>query len=147
MTVIAWDGRTLAADKKATNSGYGETTTKIHRLKDGRLVAGCGQSDKARELIRWLNEGADPKTFPDNSIGEDGCRALILIIDKQGKMYRLERTPLLLELEDKFTAMGSGRDYALAMLYIGKTAVEAVTVASALDDDCGRGIDTLTLED
>ncbi len=49
--------------------------------------------------------------------------------------------------EDKFNALGAGRDYALAAMYLGFDASRAVEVACALDVNCGNGIDVLTLED
>ena len=42
MTVVAWDGVRLAADKRISLGGLHATTTKVHRLADGRLFAGCG---------------------------------------------------------------------------------------------------------
>jgi ATP-dependent protease HslVU (ClpYQ) peptidase subunit len=41
-------------------------------------------------------------------------------------------------------AIGSGRNYAMAAMYLGKTAAEAVAVAAALDSSVGCGITTLT---
>lgn len=52
MTIIAWDGKTLAADKRGTVAGMAYTVTKIHRLPDG-LVAfdtGCGNGIDTLEL-------------------------------------------------------------------------------------------------
>jgi len=49
-------------------------------------------------------------------------------------------------VEDAFCAMGGGRDYALAAMFLGKSALEAVQVACALDITCGKGIDVLELE-
>ena len=49
-------------------------------------------------------------------------------------------------IENQMYSRASGMDFALAAMYLGKTAREAVEVACALSAECGLGIDTLTLE-
>ncbi|MES2148609.1 MAG: hypothetical protein V4508_02340 [Pseudomonadota bacterium] len=143
MTVIAWDGKTLAADKRATSVGNPATTTKIFRLKNGCLVGMCGDADAGRVLIDWFEVGAHPSTFPDNRDSDNRCRVVLLIITPDRKVHQLQRTHRLVTFEDKFTAIGSGRDYALAAMHLGFDALKAVEVACALDVDCGNGIDLL----
>lgn len=145
MTVIAWDGKTLAADKRATCVGNPNTTTKIRRLSDGTLIGASGDADAAREIIYWYENGALPSNFPGNRDDSNNTRASILIITPERKIRMIQRTAFLVDFEDKFFAMGSGRDYALAAMHLGFDAIKAVEVASALDVDCGNGIDTLSL--
>lgn len=45
MSVIVWDGETLAADRQATCAGLRYTAQKIGRLEDGSLLAWTGQQD------------------------------------------------------------------------------------------------------
>lgn len=59
--------------------------------------------------------------------------------------FRYEKVPYPARVEDKFTATGCGRDYALAAMFLGHDARAAVEVACALDAHCGNGIDTLEL--
>lgn len=143
MTVIAWDGKTLAADKMAVNFGYGGIVTKIRRAPDGALLAYSGTYDVGIALAEWYCDGADKKAYPDNKDGND-CRSFLMVIKPTGEIYRYEREPIALRFYDKFAAMGSGRDYALAAMHLGRTAVEAVALACELDVNCGKGIDTLT---
>lgn len=145
MTVIAWDGKTLAADKRATYSGCARTVTKIRRAPNGELVAFSGDFDTGAALADWYCNGADPATFPDNKNGESNVKSYLLVIRLNGSFAQYERTPIPLEFEDTTTAQGSGRDYALAAMHLGRTAAEAVQVACALDIYCGNGIDTLEL--
>jgi hypothetical protein len=42
-------------------------------------------------------------------------------------------------------AWGSGRDFALAAMHLGKTAAEAVEVACLFQSDCGLGVDHVEL--
>lgn len=146
MTVIAWDGTTLAADKRAALSGYPATVTKISRSLTGELIAISGDLDTGRALAEWYVYGADKAAFPDNRDPGGGCRAVLMVVRLDKTIVRYEREPVALLFEDKFSAMGSGRDYALAAMHLGFDARKAVEVASALDTGCGNGIDTLTLK-
>lgn len=145
MTVIAWDGVTLAADKRSSSGGYAATVTKITRMPTGELVATSGDADVGRSLVAWFQSGAVPEQFPDNRDGNDEYRARLLVISPGPRVTIYERTPHPIMIEDKFYAMGCGRDYALAAMYLGRNARKAVEVACAMDTGCGNGIDTLKL--
>lgn len=58
MTVIAWDGKTLAADKRGTRGGLPVTVTKIKRIGD--VIAGvAGNAAHVGELFQWVAEGCN----------------------------------------------------------------------------------------
>lgn len=144
MTVIAWDGKTLAADKRATLAGYGGgTVTKIHRV-NGSLCAFSGSLDTAVEMLEWFRAGADATKYPKRQADENDATFMVITPDRAVMVY--ERSPHPLRFEEGARAMGSGRDYALAAMYLGYPASTAVEVASALDVNCGNGVDTLDLE-
>lgn len=138
MTVIAWDGHALAADKQATDCGLGRTVTKIHRIGD-LLVTSCGNCSHGRALIDWVRNGRVIADFP--KAGSEGSASLLVIENGQLKSY--EQGPHPIELEDTFYACGSGRDYAMAAMALGQTAEQAVWLACRFDVDCGRGVDVL----
>jgi 20S proteasome alpha/beta subunit len=142
MTIVAWDGKMLAADKRAINNGYvGGTVTKIHRW-DGGLCAFAGDMDIGVQMVQWLRDGAEPDNFPKQ---QEKNAASFMVIHADGRTVRYETTPVPLPFENTIQAMGSGRDYALAVMHLGHDAVKAVEVACALDSGCGNGIDRLTL--
>lgn len=142
MTCVVWDGKTLAADKRATNNGYkGGTVTKIHRWAGG-LCAFSGDMDIGVQLVAWLRAGAKPEDYPRQ---QEKNAANFLVIHSSGRIERYESVPVPLHMENPVQAMGSGRDYALAALHLGCDARRAVEVACALDNSCGNGIDTLEL--
>ena len=144
MTVIAWDGKTLAADKQATYHGVKYTTNKLHRLKNGSIAAGSGSSVQIATMINWLDSGADPKEFPKSQEAIENT-AGILVITKDKRIMKYESTPYPLEYLDERVADGSGHEFALCAMYLGKTAKEAVEVACVFDTDCGMGVDTIEL--
>lgn len=148
MTVIAWDGKTLAADKQSTNVGYGSTVTKIFRSHDV-LVGLAGSAGHAMELLRWWESGAKPDAWPETRDKADTSNiGTLVVVDGPRRVltYAGNGGPYPELCESEFFACGCGRDYALATMYLGHDARRAVEVACALDVFCGMGIDTLTLE-
>jgi hypothetical protein len=142
VTCIAWDGKLLAADKRASCNGLVRTVTKIRRI-GSLLVAGAGDFDMVVQAFAWVEAGRKSEDFSP-SMRDKESAVDILVIDG-GRILKYERTPHALEFEDAVFAMGSGRDYAMAAMYLGKGAREAVEVACALDSGCGNGIDVLGL--
>lgn len=142
MTVIAWDGSTLAADKQSTFAGLPRTTTKIHRAKDGSLMGATGTTAVCAALRNWYDAGAVSADFPDPK-GDAG----LLVVRPNGELLLWDGNATPIRIEDKFHAMGSGRDFAIAALHLGHTAREAVEVACKYDVYCGRGIDEMDLNE
>ena len=144
MTVIAWDGKTLAADKMACSVGYGYTVTKVHRLRDGSIVAFSGDGDHAMALLAWLNAARDPAAYPEAQ--KDNEASALVVRHDDGSVWSYGKTPYPQRIECALYAMGHGRDFALAGMHCGLSAREAVELACRLDVFCGNGVDTLTLE-
>ena len=142
MTVVAWDGTTLAADKMTSFGGLHGTTTKVHRIGEN-LVAGCGTTALIQEMLRWFEGGCDPDKFPAQQRDSKESVSL-LVVRKDGSLHQYETTPWPLVLHNKQWAIGNGRDFAMAAMYLGKTAREAVEIASVFCHDCGNGVDELT---
>ena len=144
MTVIAWDGTTLAADKQATICGNPYPVTKIYRVPGG-LVAFSGGGSHAMELLEWFRAGCVIDKYPKARSEDGSAGALFITSTGEIKLYS-DTSPYTETIEQRYYARGAGRDYALAAMYLGKTAREAVEVACALEINCGMGIDTLTLD-
>lgn len=145
MTVVAWDGKTLAGDKRTNFGGLHGTTTKVHRLKDGRLVGCAGNTAQIVEFVRWLEEGANPDKMP--AIQRDAKECVSALVILEGHIVtQYENTPYPIVIENRHLAIGSGRDFAMAAMWLGQTAHDAVAVACHFDVGCGNGIDMLELE-
>lgn len=148
MTTIAWDGKTLAADKRTSFGCMHATVTKVHRMPigpyQGALVAGAGPALLIQEMLRWIATGAEPQTFPAANRNEDKC-CCILMVTPEGRLLYFDSTPDPMTIENEKWAIGSGRDFAMAAMFLGKDAIEAVVIASALDISTGNGFDSLTL--
>ncbi len=143
MTVIAWDGKTLAADKQCTNAGHPMVVTKIHRMPDG-ILGFIGNGGHASALLQWFQNGCIRENWP-NKIGDDTAGVVFITNGGEVRGYSGDDGPHYIIYENKFIAFGAGRDYALAAMHLGKTAREAVELACLLDTSCGMGIDALEL--
>lgn len=145
MTVIVWDGETLASDKQATNSGLKLTTTKIFRIRD-HLVGFSGDLDFAYAMRTWFENGADPEKFPKHQ-EDDNKWVGMIVITPDKKVLKYERSPYPMDFtEAKYLCIGSGRDFAFGALAMGADAYKAVMIACLYEASCGMGIDTLKLE-
>lgn len=144
MTCIAWDGKTLAADKRACYGCMISTVTKIHRVR-GLLCGGSGDLDLIGQMVDWLAAGREPSRFPAAQRDKDSY-VPFLVIERDGTSSLYERTPSPIRYEQPQIAIGSGREFARAAMLLGQDARGAVEVACQLDHACGNGIDTLTLE-
>lgn len=142
MTVIAWDGHTLAADKRAVSGGgIARTVTKIQRHGDS-LIGMTGCWDTAVEMREWFKAGADPDKFPASARLD---KSTLIVIDQTGiKTWGIGPYPFV--IEQRKCAWGTGRDYAEAAMYLGRDAGSAVEVAIVFQTDCGNGCDFLRLE-
>lgn len=144
MTVVAWDGKTLAADKRGTSGGFRKTITKLFRI-DNHLVGINGSAAHAGAFLAWFVAGRDPATFP--TIAEKEEFLFALAISPAKNILSFEGTAYPVLIESPFHACGSGRDFAIAAMHLGCDAVKAVEVASAYQVDCGDGVDALTFDE
>lgn len=143
MTVICWDGHTLAADKMADVGGLRRSVTKAHRIQ-GCLTAYAGSTPHGEEMLDWFKRGAKPADFPPSQRDNENWAGL-LAITPDGEILKFENTPFPVRFDHWQTiAIGSGRDYAMASMHLGKSAQEAVEIACLFDTGCGNGVDTLT---
>src|SRR3954469_12718510 len=131
MTVIAWDGKTLAADRRSVVSGTIRGTTKISRHPERReLIAITGSLSDGLEVRNWYLSGAVPESFPATCRQAENFSRLIVI--REDGVFGYEGAPIPIKFDDQRVAYGSGADFAMAAMHLGRDAVEAVQVACAL---------------
>lgn len=141
MTVIAYDGITLAADKLSNNGGTKATVKKIWRLKDGRLFGGAGDFGAVHSLKSHVESGSPLSASQSDK--DDWAVGIVIGLDKSITIY--ERYGNKFQVEDKFYAVGSGRDYAIGAMAMGASSARAVEIASQHSTGCGMGVDVLQL--
>lgn len=141
MTVIAWDGKTLAADRQATNCGMRFETTKIFRLADGSVCAATGAHAAATIMRQWYEDGADLSKYPECQKTTDDWARLV-VARPDGAVWWYEGLPAALRCESVPAAFGSGRDFAMGAMLAGADARRAVEITNLVSVDCGLGVDS-----
>lgn len=142
MTVVAWDGKTIVADRQVTNSDLARPTSKLRRLSSGEVISGTGNSQVCIMLMDWYEAGAKKEDWPAVQQTED--LAVLVVASAEGlKFY--DRFPVALSVETEFYAFGAGRDYAMGAMAHGASALEAVQITNRLCVSCGHGADVMEL--
>jgi hypothetical protein len=141
MTTIAFDGRTLAADKGAWSNGLHQPAKKVHRITapDGRryLVAFSGDAIFCSDVLRWMLGGEKPgKCLPD-----DEQRDCAVVIDEQRRIWRLSHRLIYYRMYGRVHSHGAGQEVALGALMAGADAVKAIRITMAVSDYAARGVD------
>lgn len=145
MSVIAWDGRTLASDRCGVRVNLRLETTKLKVVTNpnGQVygMAFTGELSSGRMLWKWFRDGKDPDKWP---LSDDMIDTARLVVSFGDRVVYFERTPFAIEVEGDIMAWGSGCDFALGAMAMGATAIKAVQIASDYDRDCGFGVDSFT---
>lgn len=140
MTVIAWDGRTLAADRQATNCSMKFAVTKLTRFKDGSVAAATGSAAAGNIMRQWYEDGADLTKYPECQKGDDWAR--LIVAKPDGIVWYYENLPAAIKSEQTPAAWGSGRDFAIGAMLAGADAARAVEITNMVSTDCGLGVDS-----
>lgn len=135
MTVIAWDGKILAADKQTVWGTIPKPTTKIFTLSDGVRFGACGFKDNVEKFRRWVIEGRVRDQRP-NIIGE----FYGILVEPNGLCFHYNEALEEHNIAGQW-AIGSGGDFAMGAMLAGKSAIEAVEIAIQLDVNSGIGVD------
>lgn len=143
MTTIAWDGKTLAGDTQATSGCVRRRVeTKVHRIQsaDGNVyLLGCSGMDQDMHVVLdWLRKGMRDEDRP--KFDPDSFSAILVPPPHHRIVWRLESRCIPLPIKDPFHALGNGREFAMAAMYLGKSAREAILVAHRFDVDTGNEV-------
>tara|TARA_Y100000310_G_scaffold294897_1_gene325752 strand:- start:149 stop:619 length:471 start_codon:yes stop_codon:yes gene_type:complete len=155
MTTIVCDRNEIAADSQET---YDNTKTfsskKLFRVEreDGELeiVATAGDSFAGMKFLQWYegSEFQDPCTpelqINDTLLFDWDDDFHILVWNKQG-LYEVNRYFKLIEVREKFHAVGSGAAVALGAMHMKATPTEAVQIAKKVDLYTGGKVITMEL--
>lgn|SRR5574340_158017 len=146
MSVVAWDGRTVAADRQGT---MGEalivTGTKMRRAKDGNILAVTGTLDLGNILMDWYEDGENPEEWPLELQKDENYASDLLLFTLDGA-YSFGRLGYRMKVEDNFAAWGCGAAFAIGAMAAGAKAADAVEIACTYNPFCGNGIDIMRIK-
>lgn len=129
MTTLAYKNGYLAADGKATRGDLVVEldARKVRRLRDGSVAGITGNPSPAMPFFDWLNSGAAGMA---PSLGSNCC---VVHLRKNGSLRVYEDGGWQDEDPKKAHAWGSGWQIAATAMKCGKSAREAVSMASKMD--------------
>ena len=141
MTTVAYDGRTMACDGLGVDPWDKITCRSINKitLHSGTYIGSCGEKSLIQRGVRYLT-GKDKKkpVFKD----DEGFTLLIV----RGGLAQLCGPSMEPFSVDVPIAIGSGAEIALGAMYSGKTAKQAVKIASTVDVFTGGRIRSRTVK-
>lgn len=143
MTTIAWDGKTLAADKMMSDGCFKAIKTKIRKCAVG-LLGASGDARYTAAAMDWVECMDKDAPFPRSPDKDE--TVYVMHVHPDGKLDVYFNCEHPTRVESPYYALGSGRDFALAAMHLGYEAVWAIKVASELDINTGMGVDSFTLE-
>jgi len=142
VSVVAWDGRTLAADRQSTNHGNRSEVQKLWRAANPlTALAVTGGIAEGLAMVEWYKAGADPASYPAFQNDSGRWTRLIVVTETELLEYEQPSTPIRWRRQDK-RAWGSGRDYAIGAMAAGASAREAVEITNAHCTETGFGVST-----
>ncbi len=148
MTTIAFDGRSMAADKQMNTGGmkHLNASSKIRRgpyRGQPALYGGSGTTVFSAAVTEWLIAGEPEDKRPELPGPEDTFTVIVATADGVFE-YIDSLRPIF--LGDIPWAIGSGAEYAFGAMDAGACAKRAVEIACGRDCSSGMGIDVLTLK-
>jgi len=134
MTTIAYRDGALATDSGVWQGNIiAGTRTKVFRLEDGSLFAGCGASADRDECLEWLKKGALASGRPEKSEGEQRFGGLL--VRRDGRVINIDHKFRLTPAPNAvWHVCGAAEEFLHGAMAAGASAEEAVTLAIAHTD-------------
>lgn len=139
MTTIAFDGRYLVADSLANQGGL---RLSVNKLQEGMFCDGMkyifglsGDIADMRVVLTQLNSTASLQAALEHNweqwYNKSDLQPGVILCVPGARSYTMAGSVWM--LLDGPHACGHGRDYALAAMECGRSAVEAVSIAAQFD--------------
>ena len=144
MTVIVWDGSTLATDTAANdgNSQWYSPKAWYHVVEEGPVIlAGAGPLHSILAMREWFLDGRKRDAFP---VIQTTHPCHFIVVNKGG-LYRYEDHPLPIEHGRNQCAFGEGKDFAYGALAMGATSQQSVTIANQFSTHCGMSVEVFEI--
>lgn len=140
MSIVVWDGTTMAADQQWEVNGVREKGDKL-RVGVGAdtCVAFVGDVAAGHLLMEWYREGRDPAQWPACQATPENS-AVLIVWPEFERPRTWYREPIPITVHGPFAAWGDAREIALGAMAHGATAVEAVEICIQLHISCGFGV-------
>lgn len=149
MTIIVWDGKSLAADRQGTRGDLRVLFPKIKKTTNvvgkSAILAHSGSASHTLPLFNWWEAGAEPSVYPEFQKDEE--TGSVLVVASGDTCVTYTTTPYPMQVLDTYGAWGSGRDFAYGALAMGADAKTAVEIAILLCPSCGMGYEVFPVQE
>lgn len=154
MTTIAYTNGVMACDSLWTlGDKMGSFATKIVRTRHGCLIGAAGTAD-SREIEKLLDKVKTPDALPTTAELASICAvSSVLMVFPDGRMFHID-TDVSGKKDDvgvieilgfTHSAIGSGAPFARTAMQLGKSAEEAVEIATMFDMYSRKPVHSLKL--
>lgn len=143
MTVLVWDGLSLATDIQANDGSATWVSSKAWYVTNDNnkigIVSGVGLLRDILNMREWYINGAVPEEFPS-----DANKSQLIAIDENG-LWLYEGTPYPVCYGHERVAFGHGKDFAFGALAMGANAEQAVLACNQCSLHCGKGVEVYSI--
>ena len=147
MTVIAYDGLYVAADRMISNNDGLQGMSRKIEVFEGQVLATCGAADHGEALMWWFKEGMHPEAFPHLSKVGGDKDAYLYVFKHNTPVACFQTWPRPIIFPMVLFAAGCGNDIARTAMHLGRDAREAAKIACELNVFCGNGVDYVDLSE
>lgn len=147
MTTVAFDGRTMAADKQMNTGGMKHPVARS-KIRGGdyhgmpAVFGGAGTTVYSDAVIDWLMSGMPDEHKPEMPEAPD---SFTVVVATEAGVYEYIDSLRPIPLGQIKWAFGTGAEYAFGAMDAGANAKRAVEIACGRDVNSGLGIDSITL--
>ncbi len=142
MTVIAANLKEMAGDSKMTVGAITAHVDKVFHIRDS-FIGVAGDADNTTKFLAWFRKECPPDEVSMNF--DDDKSFIGLELNSRG-LFLYSNCCEPDKLHDKYFAIGTGAEVAIAAMDMGKSPTEAVRLACKRVEGCGLPVKTLTMK-
>ena len=140
MTTIAYKDGWLAADSCCSIGNYHTNSKKLYTVPNVGIVGFAGAGNAMFKIADWWMEGC--KGEAPTVDGDKGEACIGVLVSRKGVFALFDGIHPML-IDDPQFAIGSGSDFAISAMSLGKNAKEAVEHAMQFDVGTGGRVDAI----
>jgi len=151
MSIIVWDGKTLASDRAMWICNIKHKVQKIHKIEfpgiqGSYLIGGIGTAAFVSAGFKYFRSGFQTEFKPDYKEYDDikASEYYFIVINETREIFFYDGKFNSFCILDEKIALGGASEVAIGALDAGATAREAVEICIRRTDYAGLGVDEIS---